>query len=429
VVIPSGSAVLSTGGPITITGSGYGAGFNAVDIAGHVGLKSGVNAGASTSDITLVGDKFALTGSVASTGVLTIKPYTTGATIGLGSGAGTVALASSWFTGTSVIKDGFSRITLGAADAGNLTVGGVNSFVDSVVLQSGGNITLNSGSTITDSQSAGYIALAATGNFINNAGANAISTTDAGANDRWIVYSNTPSANTFGGLDSANLAVWSSTYSSLAPASVGSGNRYVFASAPTALNIIATTTNATQTYGTPVDLSSNLLLSSSDPVGSVYRTTSASYVLSDVYSALPLVTSLGNTNLASVSAGPYAITASGGVVRAGFVVSYSNLGMLTITPKMITPSGTFTGTKAYDGSTAITGTGTGITFSGVINGDTVTVASVTGNFADRHVGTGKPFTAISATFGGADAANYTINPAWTAAGTGEITKQRPPTGR
>jgi hypothetical protein len=210
-VIPSGSAVLSTGGPITITGTGYGAGFNAVDIGGHVGLKSGLNTGASTSDITLVGDKFAMTGSVASTGVLTIKPYTTGASIGLGSGAGTVALASSWFTGTSVIKDGFSSILLGAADAGAITVGGANAFADSVTLLTGNNITLNAAATLTDSQASGYIALAAAGNFINNAGANAISTTDAGANDRWIVYSNTPSSNTFGGLVSGNNAFWSST--------------------------------------------------------------------------------------------------------------------------------------------------------------------------------------------------------------------------
>jgi hypothetical protein len=166
-----------------------------------------------------------------------------------------------------------------------------------------------------------------------------------------------------------------------------------------------------------------LQLSSVDPVGSVYLTSSANYALSDVFNTLPTVTSLGNTSTATVSAGPYAITASAGVAKPGFSVTYSNLGLLTITPKLITPTGTFTGTKAYDGSTAITGSGSGITFTGVINGDSVNLSAVTGNFADRHVGTGKAFTAISATFGGADAANYTINPAWTAVGTGEITQQ------
>jgi hypothetical protein len=111
---------------------------------------------------------------------------------------------------------------------------------------------------------------------------------------------------------------------------VGSGNRYVFASAPTALNITATTTNATQTYGTPVDLSTNLQLASADSVGSVYRTSSASFALSDVFSTSPLISSLGNTSTASVSAGPYAITASAGVVKAGFLVTYNNAGLLTI---------------------------------------------------------------------------------------------------
>ena len=123
VVIPSGSSVLSTGGPITLTGAGYGAGYNAVDIGGNVGLKAGSTITASSSDITLVGDKMSLTGSLASSGALVLKPYTTGTTIGLGSGSGTLSLAASVFGG-SVVKDGFSSISIGSSTAGNMTVGG-----------------------------------------------------------------------------------------------------------------------------------------------------------------------------------------------------------------------------------------------------------------------------------------------------------------
>jgi len=163
VVVPSGAAVLSTGGPITLTGTGYGASYNAVDVAGYVGLKAGSAIASSTSNITLVGDKFALTGNVASTGVLTLKPYTANTTIGIGTGSGTWTVDNSLFSGTSVFKEGFSSIVIGASDAGNITVGGANSFVDSVTLLTGGNVTLNAGATITDNQANGYLALAATG--------------------------------------------------------------------------------------------------------------------------------------------------------------------------------------------------------------------------------------------------------------------------
>ena len=204
---------------------------------------------------------------------------------------------------------------------------------------------------------------------------------------------------------------------------MGSGNRYVFASALTGINITASTTNVNQTYGTPVDLSTNLQLASADPVGSVYTTSSGSLALSDVFSTLPTVTSLGNTSTATVAGGPYAITASGGVLKPSFAVTFNNVGLLTVTPKLITATGTFTGTKVYDGATAATGTGTGITFTGVMNNDTVTVDAVAGTLADRNVGTGKVYNITSATLGGTDAANYSINPTWTATGTGSITQQ------
>ena len=69
--------------------------------------------------------------------------------------------------------------------------------------------------------------IVAANDFDNNAGIDAISVSGEG---RWIVYSadDNTSAN-FGSLDSNNTAVFGKTYSSLAPASVVSGNRYVFA--------------------------------------------------------------------------------------------------------------------------------------------------------------------------------------------------------
>jgi hypothetical protein len=333
------------------------------------------------------------------------------------------------FTGSSVYKNGFSGIVLGAADAGNITVGGTNTFVDSVTLLSGGNITLNASSSVSSSQASGHVVAAATGNFINNAGSAALSTTDAGSDDRWIVYSADPGTAQFGtvangDLSSGNLAFWGSTYSSLPPASVGSGKRYVFASNNQTVSATVETTNASKTYGSAaIDLISYVSVSAAASANGPYLTTaSGSYTLADLFSTLPSLTSLGNTTTASVSSGPYAITASSGVVKPGFSVSFINNGLLSITPKTITVAGTFTGSKVYDGLLTVAGSGTGTSFGGVINGDVVTLSGITGTFADRHVGIGKTFTVSGLTLGGAGAANYTFDPASTVTGLGSITQ-------
>ena len=74
-------------------------------------------------------------------------------------------------------------------------------------------------------------------------------------------------------------------------------------------------------------------------------------------------------------------------------------------------------TRAYDGTTVITPTGS-ITLSGVINNENVVLStgSVTG-FVDKNVGTNKPVTYTGFTISGADAGNYSLpaQPASTAA--------------
>ena len=77
-----------------------------------------------------------------------------------------------------------------------------------------------------------------------------------------------------------------------------------------------------------------------------------------------------------------------------------------ITPKALAVSGITAADKTYDGTTAATVSTAGATFAGLVTGDALTVAAV-GRFADKNAGNGKTV-ALTTTYGGADAGNYTI---------------------
>jgi hypothetical protein len=310
-----------------------------------LGQRASSSVTSSSSNITLIGNSFSwgtTASAVQSSGILSIKPSTVGATIGVGSGAGTLSLPNNFFTGSSVFKNGFSGIVLGAADAGHITVGGTNAFVDSVTLLSGGNITLNASSSVSSSQASGYVALAATGSFINNAGASALSTASDG---RWLVYSASPtSAGTnFGNLNSANAPVWGQTYATQLPSAVAvTGNRYVFASIPT---VTVTANSVSKTYGDVLSGTSLLGLSSSATGSTVFTLPT----LTDVFSVQPTAASAGLVTTATVAGGPYAITLTPGTARSGYSVSYATPGSITVTTKALTVTGTSVAHKVYDG--------------------------------------------------------------------------------
>ena len=82
-----------------------------------------------------------------------------------------------------------------------------------------------------------------------------------------------------------------------------------------------------------------------------------------------------------------------------------------ITAKSLTVSGVTASNKVYDGNTTATLNTGSAALVGVIAGDLVTlnVASASGVFADKNVGTGKAVTVTGLTFGDADAGNYSLN--------------------
>jgi hypothetical protein len=114
-----------------------------------------------------------------------------------------------------------------------------------------------------------------------------------------------------------------------------------------------------------------------------------------------------------------ALTSSyGGTDATNYTITDQATTTASITPKPLTISGIAATDKVYDGNATATVSTAGVTNSvlqtgGLVAGDSVTV-SATGTFRnagntanDKNVGTGKTV-ALSSTYGGSDATNYTI---------------------
>lgn len=81
----------------------------------------------------------------------------------------------------------------------------------------------------------------------------------------------------------------------------------------------------------------------------------------------------------------------------------------TITRREITyKAGATADTKVYSGNTDAVANLSTVTFNNIIDGDEVTLASTSANFADKDAGTSKQVTIAGLTIGGADADNYTL---------------------
>ena len=114
------------------------------------------------------------------------------------------------------------------------------------------------------------------------------------------------------------------------------------------------------------------------------------------------------------NAGEYDVTFTGVTLNetkdntGNYIVTGTTDGTLTITAKEITISGITAENKEYDGTTDAVLVYTGVTFTGKLDGDILTVTA-TGTFEDKNVGTGKTVSITGFTFGGTGAANYTYN--------------------
>ncbi|WP_195764011.1 beta strand repeat-containing protein [Pseudoduganella rivuli] len=79
-----------------------------------------------------------------------------------------------------------------------------------------------------------------------------------------------------------------------------------------------------------------------------------------------------------------------------------------ITPAILTVSGMTANSRVYDAMTAATTTGG--TLAGILGSENVLMGTVSADFADKNVGTGKSVTVSSVALTGTDAGNYSVTP-------------------
>ena len=189
-----------------------------------------------------------------------------------------------------------------------------------ITLISTQNISINSNNTINSTKT---IILSATGNFINNSSSNAVSS----SNSKWLIYSTDPSFNTFGGLNSTNIAIWGQTYNTYYPSTLNN-NYYIF-SAIGVINI--NTSNVTKIYGSIYNFSldiSSYTLSGNTQSASNYTNVFINSTLDDSSTGTLVIDSSGS--LSSAIIGDYIINSSGLSGKNGYIINNNNIGILTV---------------------------------------------------------------------------------------------------
>jgi len=319
-----------------------------------------------------------------------------------GSGLASVEATNGFAAVTSSIANGINgNIVLGSLKGGTgasatgrsiYIANGSGGTGDLNLSATGGNITIDAAGALAGRD----VILSTDHAFVNNAGASAIAATN-----HWVIYSANPSGDTFGGLDSGNTALWGSMLATRSPSTI-TGNRYVFSYQPT---LIFASQNSSKVYGTDLTGSAGLPFAVTG-----YQTGVSGAFLGDTaasaFSGLPSFTSLGFAARAGVAGGPYAITIGQGGLQssAGYAFIFSNVGMLTVTPKALTAN-VIANNKTYDGTTAGSGL---VSLNGVVSGDVVGTSGTTFTFADKNAGTGKTVNVAGTTLTGTDAGNYTL---------------------
>ncbi|MEO1830597.1 MAG: YDG domain-containing protein [Pseudomonas sp.] len=303
---------------------------------------------------------------------------------------GGVRVASGLTGKTLTLKGGLGISLLDSVELGD----------NALLVQTDGRIFLRSGSTVTSSAAGDALVLAGA-TFDNQSGSSALSTTHA--DGRWLIYSDNPDDNTFGGLASGNQALWNTSWTG-SPSVTAAGNRYVFAMQPTLT--VTGTVDGSKTYGdlyaitTPVAGTDYTLSGFVDAAayGNVFTQDDASNI------GAPTLVSAGAA--ASADAGDYAVTWQAvDLAATGYNVDLTATGgTLTVTQKVIDLINAVAQDKVYDGTLDAD---VAADLNGVISGDDLQLA-VSGAFDDKNAGTGKTVT-VSGALSGADAGNYALS--------------------
>jgi filamentous hemagglutinin family protein len=255
--------------------------------------------------------------------------------------------------------------------------GAVDAGAGTVTAATTGSLTIGSGGSV----SGGAVKLAALGNFVNDAGAGAISTTAGG---RWLVYSTNPNLDTDDGLAASYIQYGASydigTASGTAPAASGNGFLYSASGALTLTGVAKTydgtngLTTSPTTFTTSGAVAGDTIVLAGSPVGQ--------FASAD--------TNADTGTLIDVTVSGLTVTATrGGVTVFGYTIApVTNDPIGTINRKTLTATLTGTIDKTYDG-TNIAALGNGnFSLSGFVGGQGATVTQTVGTYATSNAGTG-----------------------------------------
>lgn len=268
------STVVAKGnGAITLTGVA-GAGSSSYGLYDSDGPHI-VGNNSMTGNITLVTDKIDLDSlKLRTAGVVTFRPYGDSTDIGIHGGAGTLQLGNNTLglidtSGVTPSKVVFGNAASGSGEVtiangwnfsaynafplevygGSITSGGLTAGNTLLLRALSGDVTLGGGA-LSSSASGNALVLAASQDFINNAGASALST----PNGRWLVYSTSPVNSVEG--DLAGSRLYGRTFAGNPPGSISqSGNLFLYAISPV---LTVKADDVSRTYGSPNVLTSTI---------------------------------------------------------------------------------------------------------------------------------------------------------------------------
>ncbi|MGZ9713152.1 YDG domain-containing protein [Glaciimonas sp. GNP009] len=345
-----------------------------------------------------------LTGGTSVTEQTTANGASGSGTQTAGAGDINVNAAINWTNVNPSIK-----LTLSAYHAINVNAA-VHGTGSVVMEAAGGNITIGSAGSV--SGDAG-VTLATGANFVNNAGASAVSASAS----KWVIYSTSPTLDTLGGLI-PNFIQYNAPYQTT-PA-LAAGNASLYSIAPT-LTVTGLSGAVSKTY----DGNTSAALSASNVAVS-------GLINSDTFASMAGIFGSSNagTNMAVssslASAGLLAKNTAGiDVYGYGIVGPAVTAGIGTITPAALTASIIGTPAKVYDGTMTATLIASNYALAGFTAGQSATVnqpSSVSYGAANAGAQT------VSATFstsnfvagGSTNLLNYTLPTS--ASGAGVINK-------
>jgi filamentous hemagglutinin family protein len=381
----------ATGG-ITVIGSAV-SGSGSMSFVAGTGTFTNNSQVITNGAVNITADLLALNADIVGTGQLTITPFTKSLAIETGLTPTAVKFGPGGLFNTTLVASNAGRV-LKIGDkthTGDITViGAYNPGAQRIELVTGGDVRINAGGVTSPN------IVVAGRNFFNQFGAAALTATTG----RWLVYSNDPALNTFGGLNSNQLALWGRSYSANPPASItDAGNRYLFTRVPQLTATVSS--NFSKVYGTDLTASAPAV----SVTGLVNAASFGSVFLQDSLGGSPTASSAGFAATAPVAGSPFAISVSGITAPAGYGATITNNGQVTVTPFVIN----LNASRQYDGTVNMPGSFLGA--GNLVGSQTLTLTGV-GTVADRNVGTGKPVTPGTLALGngsnGGIASNYTL---------------------